>query len=211
MGRRARRSRVRERNAAQAIASTTDADGSFSVVANTSGFTPGTHVRVSQTGTATTAWKVIADVDPHQGRLYWRHPDPARRQPYDEPLTGFDLTAPLVIRSVAYALTVYEAGRLIRFYDGLSLVVQHDGYGPARLTPPRPTIDAATGAFVARPPEPVVIEELRTDLTDLRGLDVDPEPGPARAIGGRDGLAALAVDDFVGGRSRPTTGPTRSR
>lgn len=196
---------VRERNPGQAITTETEADGRYSVVANTTGFERGTHVRVSQAGAAT-AWKVVASVDPHLGRLYWTHPDQSGRLPSDGPLTGFDLAAPVVVRSVEYALVVHEAGRLVRFYDGLSLTPQHERYGPLRLAPPRPIVDAATGAFVAPPPEPIVIEELRTDLTDMRGLDVDP----ARvlgATGGRDGLASLSVADFIGQPVAPGDGP----
>ncbi len=47
------------------------------------------------------------------------------------------------------------------------------------------------------PPEPIVVEELRADLTDLRGLDVDPAT-ILRLAGGRDGLMALSVRDLVG-------------
>jgi uncharacterized protein len=200
---------VRERNPAQVIAIDTDPDGSFTVVPSTSGFRRGTHVRISQAGTATAGWKVVSDVDPHRGRLYWRHPDAARALPYDGPLTGFDLGAPMVLRSIEYALAAYEAGRLIRFYDGLSLVAENDGYGPARLSPPRPAFDPATGAFVARPPEPVVIEEIRDDRTDLRGLDVDPGR-VLHGTGGRDGLGALAVRDFVGEPVALDDGPEAS-
>src|SRR6202008_4934016 len=98
------------------------------------------------------------------------------------------------------------AGRLLRFYDNLSLIPEADGYAPRRRAPPAPTIDPATGVFVARPPEPVVIEELRTDLTGIHGLAVDPAQG-LRAEGGRDGLATLAVDDFVGAPIAPDDGP----
>jgi phage tail sheath protein FI len=188
---------LRERSAGQAIATTSDPDGQWSRVARTSGFGRGALVRISQDGTATVAWRVVSDVDPHSGRVYWMHPDPPRRLRYDAPLRGFDLSAPIVLRSIEYALTLSESGRLTRFYDALTLVPEHDGYGPARLAQPQPTIDAETGRFVARPPEPVVIEELRTDLGDLRGLDVDPAATLA-FTGGRDGLAALTASDFVG-------------
>jgi len=188
---------MRERNPAQVIAIDTDPDGAFTTVPSTSGFRRATHVRISQTGATAPQWRVVSSVDPHRGRLYWRHPESSRRLPYDGPLKGFDLTTPIVVRSVEYALAVYEAGRLIRFYDGLSLIPEDEGYGPARLYPPRPTFDMATGAFVARAPEPVVIHELRTDLSDIRGLDVDPGR-VLRGAGGRDGLAALTVRDFIG-------------
>ncbi len=207
---------VRERNPAQVITADSDPDGSFTVVPTTSGFARGTLVRISQTGAAAAGWRVVSDVDPHRRRLYWRHPDAALRWLYDGPLTGFDLASPLVIRSVEYAMALYEAGRLIRFYDGLSLVARTERYGPARLRPPRPTFDSVTGAFVARAPEPVVIEELRRDpdldarpglpLWDVRGLDVDPSR-MLRLTGGHDGLAALAVRDFVGEPVGPADGP----
>jgi phage tail sheath protein FI len=187
---------LRERNPGGVISSSTDPDGTFTEVPSTSGFGRGTHVRISQDG-APSSWKVVSHVDPHQRRLYWIHPDHWRRFPYDRPLTGFDLGAPIVIRSVEYTLAVYQAGRLIRFYEGLSLIPENDVYGPRRLAPPKPRLDSSTGEFVARPPEPVVIEELRTDLMDLRGLEVTPDE-ELIARGGRDGLAALEVRDFIG-------------
>ncbi len=197
---------MRERNPGQVIATGTDPDGSFTAVPTTSGFDRGTLVRVTQAGATAPRWKVVSHVDPHLGRLYWRHPDPALRMPYDGPLVGLDPGSPIVIRSVEYALALYEEGRLIRFYDGLSIVARHERYGPARLFPPRPTFDPATGAFVSRPPEPLVIDELRTDLTDVRGLDVDPSR-MLRMTGGRDGLGELAVQDFVGEPVAPDDGP----
>jgi len=187
---------LRERNPGGAISVSTDPDGAFTEVPSASGFARGTHVRISQNGAPST-WKVVAHVDPHQRRLFWVHPDHWRRLPYDRPLTGFDFGAPITVRSVEYALSVYQAGRLIRFYEGLSLIPENDIYGPRRLAPPRPKLDTSTGEFVARPPEPVVIEELRTDLTDLQGLEVAPDQELV-ASGGRDGLAALEVRDFIG-------------
>jgi hypothetical protein len=52
-----------------------------------------------------------------------------------------------------------------------------------------------------------VIEELRTDLTDVRGLDVDPST-TLGMTGGHDGLAMLAVRDFVGEPLASEDGPT---
>jgi Bacteriophage tail sheath protein len=198
---------LRERNPAQIVTNNNDPEGVFSVVPNVSGFRRGTHVRCSSESAPVPVWKVVATVDPHRSRIYWVDPEKSRRlDRYDGPLQGLDLGAPIVIRSVEYALTVFESGRLIRFYDNLSLIPEADGYAAARLAPPQPTMDPATGAFVARPPEPVVIEELRVDLTDIRGLDVDPAVG-LRATGGRDGLATLTVDDFVGVPIGPADGP----
>src|SRR5438105_1026827 len=53
---------LQERNPAQATVIATSADGAYSVVSNLTGLRRGTHVRVSQAGTAT-AWKVISEVD----------------------------------------------------------------------------------------------------------------------------------------------------
>jgi phage tail sheath protein FI len=187
---------LRERNPGGAISASTDPDGTFTQVPSTSGFGRGTHVRITQDGAPST-WKVVSRVDPHQGRLYWIHPDHWRRLPYDQPLAGFDLGAPIVIRSVEYALAVYQGDRLVRFYEGLSIIPENEVYGPRRLAPPKPKLDTSTGEFIARPPEPVVIEELRSDLTDLRGLEVAPDD-ELIAQGGRDGLAVLEVRDVIG-------------
>ena len=111
----------------------------------------------------------------------------------------------------------------MRFYDGLSTrCPKPTGYGPARLAPPQPPIDPATGASSRTPPEPVVIEELRATSPTLPRARRRPGRRRCALTGGRDGLAPLTVDDFVGepvatgrrsgrGRARSGAGCARSK
>jgi phage tail sheath protein FI len=188
---------IRERNLSQVAASTTDPDGHFSNVSNVNGFKRGTHVRIKQEGSLSVVWKVVSDVDPVKRRIYWVHPKFESRLVYDSPLRGFDLSLPILIQSVEYGLTVSEFGRLIRFYDRLSLIPENDAYGPKLLAPITPTIDPTTQENVRKSPEPIVIEELRPDVTILTGLAANPFLNvPLK--GGKDGLASLVVYDFIG-------------
>lgn len=103
----------------------------YSVVASVSGFVRGTHVQLRQG--AVTARRVVAEVDATTQRLYWQHPLPEARLPYDAPLSGFELSQPLLLESIEYTLVLREAGRLLRVYEGLSLVSEHPRYGPRVL------------------------------------------------------------------------------
>lgn len=188
---------VRERNVTQTYATAHDDAGAWSEVPSLAGCARTALVRVSQAGAAAAAYKVVSTTDPATDRLYWVHPDPALRLPYDAPLVGFDPDRPVRLETVDYRMLVSERGRLVRVLEGLSLVPESARYAPAVLRPPRAPVDPVTGAARSSSPEPVVVEELRPDTTDLRGLDADPAV-EHRLTGGRSGLAALTVRDFVG-------------
>jgi phage tail sheath protein FI len=180
---------LRETNRAQVHAGVHDPEGRWSQVPSVAGLDRGTLVRVSQPGSPTVL-RVVSAVDPGAGRVHWTHPEPGAGLPYDRPLTGFDPNRPVLLESVEHRLTVSEDGRLLRVHAELSLVPEHPRYGPAVLAPLR-TPDTRSA------PEPVVLVELRPDLTLLTALDV-ADPGERRLTGGRDGLATLRVDDLVG-------------
>ena len=190
----------------------------YSVVASVTGFVRGTHARLSQ-GT-TTDWKIVSDADAGdrnpegEARLIWLNPDQEKRQHVwkdektknwhdyqDSPLTGFDPGRPILIESVEYTVLVRDLGRLIRVYEALSLVPDHQRYGPrvlAGVVPPRETDLLRT---LPAAPEPLVITELR-DLDPmpanwLTPLQVDAE-SPIALKEGADGLALLSVRDFIG-------------
>jgi phage tail sheath protein FI len=196
---------LEERHPAQVTATSTSPDGAYSVVPSVTGFGRGTHVHIRQAG-APASWKVVADVDPHERRVYWVHPDRRRRLPYDSPLPVSSGSAPVLLDSVEYVLSVTENGRLIRFYEGLTMIPESAGYAPTRLAAVTFKVDPSSGPARPSPPEPVVVEDLRADPTDLRGLDVDLNR-PFALTGGHDGLAALAVRDFYGEPIAPDDGP----
>ena len=114
-------------------------------------------------------------------------------------LSGFDPDRPILIESVEYTLWVKELGRLIRVYEGLSLVPEHRRYGPAilaKLKLPRlfrPTRDAPVRAGaggdrrIALAPLSDLLEPIATTTDEIIPL-----------TGGADGLAQLSTYDFIG-------------
>lgn len=189
---------LRETNRAQLHSRIRDASGRWAQVPSLAGLRRGVLVRASQPG-APTALRVVSAIDPAAGRVYWTHPEPGAGLPHDRPLLGFDPDRLVLLESVDYRLAVSEAGRLLRVYEGLSLVPEDPRYGPSVLAPLR-TPETATA------PEPVVVEDVRADPAALALLDV-ADPAGRRLEGGRDGLATLRVEDFVGEPVAPDDPP----
>jgi len=196
---------LRETHRAQTLTDPTGSDPAYSTVASITGFMRGTHVRLSQDGVAA-AWKVVSDLDAADRRLLWVHPKREARLPTDAALTGFDMNRPILVESVEYTLLVRELGRLIRAYEGLSLVPEHPRYGPRVL--PCLAIPRDPGAPQVLPaaPEPVVIEEKRTlqtlPLTGVVPMALSPD-ATIPLGGGADGLALLRASDFIGQETDP--------
>jgi uncharacterized protein len=191
--------RLVETHRAQTVTDPAQSVPDYATVASTSGFTRYTLVRLSQVGAAPQS-KVICDVDGIAKRLIWQHEKPEARLPYDAPLTGLDISQPIQVESVEYSLLVYELGRLVRLYEGLSLIPDHPQYGPARLGPIRIPNETAVAKGIPSAPEPIVIRELRQPelpASFLEALDVAPET-LIQLEGGADGLALLSVYDFIG-------------
>jgi hypothetical protein len=188
---------LQETHRAQTLTDPRHSAPEYAAVASITGFRRGIHVRLSQDG-ATTLWKVVSDVDAVASRLIWLHEKPEARLPYDAVLTGFNANWPVLIESVEYTLLVRELGRLIRVYEGLSLVPEHPRYGPYVLA--SLVIAREPGQLQTLPaaPEPVVIQELRAlPLTSIEPLAVSPDV-MTPLTGGADGLALLRVYDFIG-------------
>ena len=188
---------LRETHRAQTLTNPHASTPEYSGVASTTGFTRGTQVRLSQEGAAPLQ-KVVSEVDAIESRLIWRHPQPEARLLYDSVLSGFNPDQPILVESVEYTLWVRELGRLIRVYEGLSLIPEHPRYGPRILAPlaipsfseQLPTLPAV--------PEPVVIQEMRgLPLIALEPLSATPDT-IIPLTGGADGLAMLRVVDFTG-------------
>ena len=209
---------VKETHHAQTLTAPNNSTPEYSAVASITGFTRGTHVRLSQDGRLP-IWKVVSDVDAGEKnragekRLLWVHENPEARRHYwidakkvrqyydDSPLTGFDPSLPILIESVEYTLLVRELGRLIRVYEGLSLIPDHERYGPRILAKLEIVKDARPAQTLPAAPEPVVIEEMR-DLTKpladwIMPLAVNPDL-TIPLTGGADGLALLRVYDCIG-------------
>jgi len=188
---------LKETHRAQAITDPAKSRPNASAVSSTSGFTRGTLVRLSQ-DSASSAWKVVSRVDPIGGRLVWVHENPEARLPYDSPVAGFDPDRPILIESVEYALVVRELGHPIALYEGLSLVPEHENYGPRALAPLAISKDLEAGETLLAAPHPIAIEELRdVPLDVLEPLKVSSGVW-VLLEGGTDGLALLRVYDFIG-------------
>jgi hypothetical protein len=169
----------------------------YTTVHSVAGFTRASHVRVP-VAPGVVVHRIVALVDADEKRLYWIHPDPRQRSPWEQPLTGVDINASLVVESVEYTLLVRRGGRLAARYDDLSLVPEHPRYGPT-VAPglPSPPPDERGWAVPLAPPL-VAIEEQRDPATIAQAepLDVADEFRPL--AGGADGLFALSVRDFIG-------------
>ncbi len=131
--------RLNETHSAQTVIIAQGSMPQWSVVASTSGFQRGTMVRLSQGGT--TVWKVVSAIDPVGNRLIWVNENPRYSLPYDSPLVGFDNDKPIQVESVEYTLVVEELSIPIALYNGLSLVPEHENYGPTLLPPLDVTTD----------------------------------------------------------------------
>ena len=209
--------RAVETNQAATVSVAGECTPEYCTVFSTSGFGRGTLVRLAQE--ALESHRVVSEVDPVRNRLYWLHPRVESRLPYDQAVTIFNLDLPLRIESVEYTLQVWELGRLLQVYRGLSLVPQHERYAPQLLrdifkdaaSGGTATVAAANGdrahgsqdarRRIAAAPEPVVIEEVRDlerpTLDDMRPL-VLPKEERVPLLGGSDGLVGLQVYDFTG-------------
>lgn len=195
---------------AQASIDTAAGTPLYSVIDRPAGFGRGELVCVSQedaAGVVVEQWRVVSHLDQVAGRLYWRHPEPGGGLPYDRPLQPLDADRPATVQGLRYRLRVHRGGRLILNAGGLSLVPEQADYGPRRLGEPRyPGSQSAPRATAS--PAPVLIEDLRADRSARPAPLALPGDGPMRLTGGRDGLAALCVDDFIG---RPLESPDARR
>jgi len=161
-------------------------------VVSTSGFAPLSLVRISQAGIAPIV-RIVTRIDASQRLLYWIEPNPGSRRPFERALTGLDPNLPATIESIDYDLMVWSSGRLATIYRELSLVPQHARYAPIVLALP----DYTNNAIPDAPPLVTIT---------ATALELSAVPVPLAAVadermaltGGKDGLATLTADDFIG-------------
>jgi hypothetical protein len=194
----------------------------FLAVTSTAGFSAYDLVALRRTGLV--EYATVARVDQAGRRLYFE--DPARPKPYFAPLPAtIPPGAEVRVETIAYALEVREAGRLLRLYDDVSVVPDHPRYGP-RLLPSllrqlRGQGGAAPGdtpfvtARAALPPLPEPLSILEPDpiaaaAARPRPLDLALPLAPGatgarrrRLTDGADGLAILTPGDFIGQPAHP--------
>lgn len=200
---------VRETHHAKTLGDLALSTPTFTTVASTSGFARGSLVRLIQPPPALPFYRVVNAVDAAERRLLWTTDRAPRRLPYDAPLVGLDPSVPLNVESVEYTISVTERGLAVAVYEALSLIPEHERYGPRLLASATAPIDREAERGVPAAPQPIAIDELRERF----GADpLVPRPGSvaiddgdlpaaysaARLTGGRDGLRLLAATDFTG-------------
>jgi uncharacterized protein len=162
-------------------------DRSASIVESLVGFYTGALVKVfqDQAGIAVKSYRIVKAIDAPRNRLDWDQPlDPA-----------FDLGQPLSFETLEFALTVYEAGKPLEHFSGLSFIKPDDKSSREK-----------TSHYVED-----AINEASTliRVKDLNSLSPFPARLPGLKAGnlkrgllklqqGRDGLRALKTHDFTG-------------
>ena len=182
-----------ERTIGQAFVDQSRSLPSFAAVASTSGFAANSLVRLTQAA-APVQVRVLAGIDAAQKLLYWLDPDPARRGPRQYPVTGFDPRVPLLAESLTYDLVVYSHGNLAMLNQSLSLVPEAQNYAGVLLGPiDYSKFDTPPGALplVTMAPPSIAATDVPAPLSIVSGAVLP-------LTGGRDGVAALTQDDFIG-------------
>jgi phage tail sheath protein FI len=173
----------------------------YAEVATVAGFTRGTLLAISQedsTGALQNFHRVVSFIDLQRKRLYWQHPEAGQGLPYDQPLTALDGNRPARVASISYRISVSFSGRFIAQYVDVSLVPEHDNYGPRLLPEPTYEEEQKGRRQLAVVPAPVIIHALK-----LTGAAI-PLPLNLSSIeaiplaGGSDGLQYLSPQDFIG-------------
>jgi hypothetical protein len=182
-----------ERTMGQVLVDQSRSLRSFAAVASTSGFAANSLVRLTQAG-APVQIRVLAGIDATQKLLYWLDPEPARRGPRQYPVTGFDPSVPLIAESLTYDLVVYSHGNVATLNQGLSLVPEAQNYAGVLLSPiDYSRFDTPPGALplVVMAPPSIATTDVPAPLAIVSGAVLS-------LAGGRDGVAVLTQDDFIG-------------
>lgn len=157
-------------------------------------FQRGDLVRLSQPGRPA-MHRLLADVDRPSSTLVWLLPQAARRQPWERPVTGFDLARPLRAERLVYEIVVRERGRVLAIYAELGLHPVSRRYVGDVL---RPVDFEAVDLSASRVIPPIMVEIPERPATFV------PEPAHAdfaswhALSGGRDGLASVTEADIAG-------------
>ncbi len=148
-------------------------DGNVSQVESLSGFRVGAIVRLSQGDVIAASYRRVQAIEPHLRQIVW-----------DAPLTGLDLAASIRLETVEFTLLVLLDGQVIEHHTNLTLAPEHERFivqviqANSRLIDARVLLDPADLLIPGRWPAPVE----RLPL-----------------VGGRDGLAAVKISDFLDG------------
>jgi hypothetical protein len=175
----------------------------YATAASTACFAANALLRLTQPGQPV-QFRVLAGIDAALKRLLWQDPDPARRGGRQAALTGFDPNGTLLAEALTYDLLVYSNGQLAAVLQGLSIVPEAQNYAGVLLQAVDFTKTRLPGALPL-----VTLLPPSLGPTDI--------PAPLSIIadqllplaGGRDGLAVLTANDFIGGAAIGGPNPVR--
>jgi phage tail sheath protein FI len=186
---------VRETARAQTTMVHAQSTPQFATVTTTAGFETFSLVRIAQHGPGPAIEKVriVTRVDAAARRIYWIDPEPERRKPFEKGVEGLDPNRTATIESIDYDLTVWASGRLAAIYQKLSLVPQHARYAPLVLGAP----DYAQ-VTASKVPALVTIGAPLLSPSDIPVPLAGADGTAVLLRGGKDGLATLTQDDFIG-------------
>jgi hypothetical protein len=168
------------------------ASGAYSLVESVVGFPVRSWVRVFQTQSSlpVIAYRQVTAVIPATGLLQW-----------DAPLVpAFDVTQPISFETLEFALTVYQDQSPKETFSGLSLDPMHPRY-VMNVVNPR-TKKNASLSQVGMPSQYIRVRGLYSSTPAPDNLPDPASPqlsdGVLTLAGGRDGIAALQISDFIG-------------
>jgi uncharacterized protein len=168
------------------------ASGAYSFVESVVGFPLASLVRVYQTQASlpVVGYRVVTAVNPANGLLQW-----------DIPLTPtFDVTQPLSLETVEFALTTFVNGSAKETFTGLSLNPSHPRYLENIINPRTKKI--VVPPQVGMPSQYIRVKDLHSPTPYPNNLPDPSAPqlddGVLSLWGGRDGIAALQMSDFIG-------------
>jgi phage tail sheath protein FI len=198
---------LRSQRSAQAVQFARLSTPQYGGVSTVAGFRRADLVRLSQAangGGVSELWRVVSEVDANEKRLYWVHPKPGSSLPYDAVVTGFDRNRDITVENLSYRLLVYRRGHLLATFGDLSLIPENKNYGPAVLKPAEYPVRMPAVQRLPAPPMPVVIRELWASAATIP-IPLDIDEGQSLPLsGGKDGLAAITIRDFIGESVSPS-------
>jgi phage tail sheath protein FI len=168
------------------------ASGAYSFVKSVVGFPVASLVRVYQTqlGLPVVGYRKVAAIIPANNLVEW-----------DTPLAPqFDTTQPISLETIEFALTVFLDGSAVETFPGLSLDPAHPRYVENILNPPSQNTGSAAQAGM--PSQYIRVTDLQSptpypgNLPDAEAPQLDE--GILTLWGGRDGIAALQMSDYIG-------------
>jgi uncharacterized protein len=171
---------------------TQPASGAYSFVQSVVGFPVASVVRVYQTQASlpVVGYRKVTMVNPANNLLQW-----------DSPLIPtFDVTQPLSFETVEFALTVFVNGSAKETFTGLSLDPAHPRYVESIVNPLPKNI--VVPPQVGIPSQYIRVKDLDSPTPYPNNLPNPSDPQLGDGIlslwGGRDGIAALQMSDFIG-------------